>query len=320
MSGNALEVRSIVKQFASVRAVDGLSFTIEPGEIFALLGPNGAGKTTTVRMLTGIIRPDEGSIAFAGGAATLPPSALGYLPEDRGLYKEISPLRTLVYFGVLRGLTRREARLAAHSWLERLDLADRCHEKLDALSKGNQQKVQFIASILHRPSFVILDEPFSGLDPVNQDFFLDLIREFRDAGVTVLLSAHQMQLVERLAERILLIDRGRAVLQGALDEIRRGFGADEKLILGLDREPDLAELAGNRAIELATRTAEREVALHVRAGESLSSVLVALSTRYGITAVRSEHISLHDIYVQTIRNTNGEDVPTDDSPTEELAP
>ena len=136
----------------------------------------------TVRMLTGILEPDEGSIAFgeAGGAAALPPASLGYLPEERGLYKEVSPLRTLVYFGVLRGMTRGGAREAALGWLDRLDLTDRKDEKLDALSKGNQQKVQFIAALLHRPSFAILDEPFSGLDPVNQDFFLDLIRERRE--------------------------------------------------------------------------------------------------------------------------------------------
>ncbi len=307
MSGHALDVRSVVKQYASVRAVDGLSFSVEPGEIFALLGPNGAGKTTTARMLVGIIRPDEGSIAFAaaGGRPTLPPADLGYLPEECGLYKEISPLRTLVYFGVLRGMTRRDARLAARRWLERLDLADRANEKLDALSKGNQQKVHFIASILHKPSFAILDEPFAGLDPLNQDLFLDLIRELRDGGMTVLISAHQMQLVERLAERILLIDHGRVVLQGELEAIRRQSGVDEKLVLKLDREPDLAELAGDGAIEFVSRTAEREVTLHVRAGESLSDLLIALATRHGIKAVHSERIGLHDIYVQTIRGRNG---------------
>ena len=313
MSGQALDVRTVVKQYASVRAVDGISFSIEPGEIFALLGPNGAGKTTTVRMLVGILRPDEGSIAFggAGGGPTLPPADLGYLPEECGLYKEISPIRTLVYMGVLRGMTRRDARLAARRWLERLDLADRANEKLDALSKGNQQKVHFIASILHQPSFAILDEPFTGLDPLNQELFLDLIRELRDSGMTVLLSAHQMQLVERLADRLLLIDQGRVVLQGVLEEIQREFGADEKLVLKLDREPDLAELAGAGAIEFVSRTAEREVTLHVRSGESLSDVLISLGKRHGIKAVHSERISLHDIYVQTLRGRNGaEETPS----------
>ena len=302
---SAISIRGVEKTFGSTRAVRALDLEVPTGSLCGFLGPNGAGKSTTIRMIMSIIYPDAGSIEVLGGNALRSKDRIGYLPEERGLYKEISPLRTLVYFGVLRGMTRRDARLAALRWLERLDLADRATEKLDALSKGNQQKVQFIASMLHEPSFAILDEPFSGLDPVNQDFFLDLIRELRDGGMTVLLSSHQMQLVERLADRILLIDRGRAVLQGALDDIHREFGADEKLVLELDREPDLAELAGDRAIEFASRTAERQVTLHVRAGESLSDVLVALGNRHGIKAVHSERISLHDIYVQTIRGSGG---------------
>ncbi len=230
---SVLQVESAEKQFQTVKAVDGLSFEVRAGEIFALLGPNGAGKTTMVRMLNRIIRPDRGTIRWdLGEGDGWPASAkLGYLPEERGLYKDVPALRSLIYFGVLRGMERREAQSEALRWLERMGLGDRATEKIDAFSKGNQQKIQFIAAVLHRPSFVILDEPFSGLDPVNQDVFLQILRELRDQGTTVVLSAHQMQLVERLADRILLINRGRTVLQGSLEEIRGHADFGSKLAL-----------------------------------------------------------------------------------------
>ena len=218
-----LTVRDVTKTYANVRAVAGVSFVVRPGEIFALLGPNGAGKTSLVRMLLGILRQDEGDIEYCihGNVPEWPDSGdLGYLPEDRGLYKDIPVLRTLVYFGVLRGMRRRAARAAALEWLDRLGLADRAGVRLDALSKGNQQNVQFISAVLHRPAFAVLDEPFSGLDPLNQEVFAAVFRELRDEGMTVLLSAHQMQLVEKLADRVLLMNNGREVLSGTVDEMR----------------------------------------------------------------------------------------------------
>ncbi|MEZ4587407.1 MAG: ATP-binding cassette domain-containing protein, partial [Gemmatimonadales bacterium] len=217
-----LRLDGITKSFGERPVVDRLSFDVRPGEIFALLGPNGAGKTTVVRMLLGIIAPDEGRIESSLDGATsgrLPPARTGYLPEDRGLYREIPVLRTLVYFGQLRGLGHDEARRRALEWLERMGLLDRVDERLDALSKGNQQRVQLIAALLHRPTLAVLDEPFSGLDPLSQEFFLDLVREIRDAGTTILLSAHQMDLVERVADRVLLINRGREILNGSIGEL-----------------------------------------------------------------------------------------------------
>jgi ABC-2 type transport system ATP-binding protein len=303
MSREILRVEAVEKKFDRVKAVDGLSFDVRAGEIFALLGPNGAGKTTTVRMLTGIIRPDRGAIRYTltGERAAAPaPSQLGYLPEDRGLYKDQPILRTLTYFGVQRGMNRPEATRAAGQWLERLGLRERAQDKLDALSKGNQQKVQFIASILHRPAFAVLDEPFSGLDPVNQDAFLDLIRELRADGMTILLSAHQMQLVERIADRILLIDRGREVLKGSLQEIRRQTRAGNKITLKVAGEPRLSILAGHPAVESVRLTAPGEVTLLVKDGESLSELLVLAGEHWEITGIHSEQTSLHEIYVQTV--------------------
>ena len=215
-----LRIQDVEKRYRTVVACDGISLDVQPGEILALLGPNGAGKTSLLRMIVGITRPDRGSITWPeAGTDTLPPASLGYLPEDRGLYQDVPVLRTLSYFARLRGVPRAEAERLAREWLERFELSDRAGERLGALSKGNQQKIQFAAAVLHRPRFAILDEPFSGLDPLNQELFLDLVRELRSAGSTVLFSAHQMSLVERLADRVFVMHRGRELLHGPVGEL-----------------------------------------------------------------------------------------------------
>jgi ABC-2 type transport system ATP-binding protein len=240
-----IQFDDVAKSFAGRHAVRDLSFAVERGEIFALLGPNGAGKTTAVRMLVGIFRPDAGTIRVTIDGATMPnPPATrtGYLPEERGLYREVPVLRTLVYFGMLRGLDRRDATIRATGWLERLGLLDRRDEKIDALSKGNQQRVQLIAAILHQPALAILDEPFTGLDPVSQETFLDLVRELRRSGTTILLSAHQMDLVERTADRMLLLNHGRRILDGSLDDLRQATTASRlhDVFLQAVRDDDVA--------------------------------------------------------------------------------
>ena len=273
MHSHILEVSAITKEFERVKAVDELSFRIQRGEIFALLGPNGAGKTTTVRMLLGIIRPDLGTIRFCmnGGDVALPrPSEVGYLPEDRGLYKELPIEKTLVYMGILRRMPREDARRAAHEWLEKVGLKDRARDKLEALSKGNQQKVQFISSILHRPAFVILDEPFSGLDPINQEFFLDVIRQLRDSGTTILLSAHQMNLVERLADRVLLMNRGRAVLQGTVSQVKDQARSTHKVTLTVDGTFDESLLKDSPAVLDIQRLPDGALVFLLKKGESIS--------------------------------------------------
>jgi len=207
-SDEILKVDSIRKQFGKITAVNNLSFSINRGEIFALLGPNGAGKTTIVRMLMDIIKPDEGIIEFylnENKNSRIPlASELGYLPEERGLYQEIPIIKTLTFMGVIRGMIKKQAEKSAEEWLEKLELYERKNEKLSTLSKGNQQKVQFISSVLHNPSFAVLDEPFAGFDPINQEAFLMIIKELRDKGTTILLSAHQMHLVERITDRVLI--------------------------------------------------------------------------------------------------------------------
>lgn len=304
-----LNVQEVVKQYSSVRAVGGVSFQVRRGEIFALLGPNGAGKTTLVRMLMAITRPDSGSILYtlSGDTPQTPsPAQLGYLPEDRGLYQDQPILRTLTYFGILRGMEAKEAQRVAGEWLERLGLADRAKDKLSSLSKGNQQKVQFAASVLHRPQFAILDEPFSGLDPVNQEMFMQLIQDLRESGTTILLSAHQMNLVERTADRILLLNRGQEALSGTLEEIRERAGADSRIRLKIRGTADLSALERHPAVQGVERINEQEISILTRAGTSLSDLLITAGQNLDITEVLSERVSLHDIYVQVVEAASRE--------------
>lgn len=298
-----LQVQQIEKRYETVRAVDSLSFDVQPGEIFALLGPNGAGKTTTVRMLLGIIRPDRGTVSYTlpgtqGGL--LDPGMLGYLPEERGLFKDVSIIRTIVFLASLRGVEPKEARRRGLEWLERLGLKGRENEKVEALSKGNQQKIQFIASVLHRPAFAVLDEPFSGLDPVNQEFFLNLMKELRSQGMTILLSAHHMHLVERLADRILLMSRGRAVLHGTLAEIRRESGLSQRIVLKVQGSPDLSPLEAHPAVAAVEVEPSGAIAVHTRHGHGLSDLLATASRHYQIESIHSQATSLHDIYVRAV--------------------
>src|SRR4051812_34607727 len=230
-------------------------------------------------MLLGILEPDGGSIEYSIRGGKPRPDDLGYLPEDRGLYKDIPVLRTLVYFGVLRGMKRAAARASAIKWLEHLGLAERANVRLDALSKGNQQKVQFISAVLHRPAFAVLDEPFSGLDPLNQEFFATVIRELRDGGMTVLLSAHQMQLVEKLADRILLMNRGREVLSGTVDEMRRQTQAVTRLGLRVNGKADPTVFDGHPAVVGVETNGNGKLVLLLRGGAVLSDLLVRAGTR-----------------------------------------
>lgn len=301
MNPDVLTVDSIEKQFQAQKAVDRLSFRVRKGEIFALLGPNGAGKTTTIRMLLNIIKPDSGSIAFSlnGGKAPLA-SKLGYLPEDRGLYKDIAVIKTLTYMGVLRGLERKDATTRAAAWLERVGLADRATEKLEAHSKGNQQKVQFVSAILHDPEFAVLDEPFSGLDPLNQDFFLEIIRELRSRGTTIVLCAHQMALVERLADRVLLMNRGREVLSGSLPEIRGNVAAASKVIVTVPSTTDPALLRELPTVERVDATGGGEIVCLLRPQATLQSFLMQATARVELLDIRTARIDLHEIFVRAV--------------------
>jgi len=239
----AVETHGLTKEFNGLTAVDRLDMAVHRGEIFGLLGPNGAGKTTTIRMLMDIIKPDSGRIHIFGQPVT--PQALdriGYLPEERGLYRKIKAVDCLTYLAVLKGMPRREARKRALALLERVDLADFADKKVQALSRGMQQKAQFIATLVHDPELLILDEPFQALDPLNTELLKEMILELHEQGKTIILSTHMMNQVEALCDRILLIDHGQAVLYGPLKEIKARYAPHAVQFRGDGLPADLPEV------------------------------------------------------------------------------
>jgi ABC-2 type transport system ATP-binding protein len=270
---NSVEISHIVKSFGTVKAVNDVSFSVEKGTIFGLLGPNGAGKTTSIRVMLDIFRPDSGTVSILDGPMSdAKKNRIGYMPEERGLYQDIRLDRCLTYLGTLKGLSAAEARQRAGSYLERFDLAAHKHKKVKELSKGMQQKAQIITTLLHRPELIIVDEPFSGLDPVNTQMVIDLLREECDRGATILLCSHQMHQVEALCDRLVLIDHGQVMLYGRLDEIRRRYAGNAVEVRTLEGHPDYASLPGVSSVEQHNSTTR----LTLGAGISPQEVLKAL--------------------------------------------
>jgi ABC-2 type transport system ATP-binding protein len=300
-----LRFEKVAKKFARVKAVDELSFEIKKGEIFALLGPNGAGKTSSVRMIMQIMEPDSGTITFApfvmkGGKVDR--SKLGYLPEERGLYQDAPIMKTLVYLSTLRGNKPAEAQKKAAEWLDRFGILDRKADKISTLSKGNQQKVQFIASILHEPDFAILDEPFSGFDPLNQELISDIIRELRDNGMTILLSAHQMQLVENIADRILMINHGKELMSGTLDDIRKETISDKKLIVSYSGEVNNKLFQQSDQIKNSILTSAGDWEIYFSENYSMNSVLNILTEAGSVNNLKTSDVNLHEIFIESFVN------------------
>jgi len=235
-----VEISHISKSFGSLKAVDVVSFEFEKGEIFGQLVLNGAGKTTAIRVLLDIFKPDQGSVSILGGPMTeSKKDRIGYMPEERGMYQDIPLDRCLLYLSSLKGLAPALAQQRMTGYLERFDLLTSQHKKVKELSKGMQQKAQLITTLIHEPELVIIDEPFSGLDPINTQMVKDLLREQRDKGVTILMSTHQMHQVEELCDRIVLIDHGRTVLYEHLDEIRKQFSGHAVIVGTPDKLPNL---------------------------------------------------------------------------------
>ncbi len=246
---------------------------IEKGELFGLLGPNGAGKTTSLRILLDIFKPDSGSVAVLGGPMTeSKKDRIGYMPEERGLYQDIPLERCLAYLGSLKGMRPADVKRRADTYLERFDLAAYQNKKVKELSKGMQQKAQIIATLLHQPELLIVDEPFSGLDPVNTQMVKDLLREQHEQGVTIILCSHQMHQVEELCDRIVLIDHGKVMLYGGLADIRRQFSGNAVLVR---TSSELPSLDGVERIEPVNGT----VKLHLSKGTDPQDILQALVAR-----------------------------------------
>ena len=297
---HTVNVSHLAKSFGTVQAVADVSFAVSPGEIFGLLGPNGAGKTTTLRLMMDIFKPDAGEIAIFGGELTLAKKRrIGYLPEERGLYKDQKLEPTLIYLARLKGLDEKTAQQRLGMWLERLDLTEQRQQKVQTLSKGMQQKAQIIATLLHEPDLIVIDEPFSGLDPVNTRLVKQIFEEQRTAGKTIIMSTHQMHQVEELCNRIVLINEGRTVLYGLVNDIKRNFAGNAITLAG---QGDFSPVPG----VLETRQHNGTWQLALQAGTNPQTVLKQLMAREGshITRFELAEPSLDDIFVQVVSKAN----------------
>jgi ABC-2 type transport system ATP-binding protein len=302
-----LQIDRVTKRFGRTVALDQLAFDVPKGRIFGFLGANGAGKTTTMRICLGILRADDGEVRWNGApTGDLPRRTFGYLPEERGLYPRLSVIDQLVYFASLYGERADQARANARHWLERFRITELADRRAEELSKGNQQKVQFIAAILHGPDVLLMDEPFTGLDPVNLSLLRDAFVELRDQGRTIVFSTHQMEVAEALCESLVIVDHGRLVAGGTLGELKRASRA-RTVRLGIEGEilpAWLGSVEGVAAIRPGAGFAE----LELRAGVEPRDVLAAALDR-GAKVVRFEvaEPSLEAIFIELVGRPPDED-------------
>ena len=305
-----LEVRDVVKTYDGRAVVNRVSFQVQPGEVFALLGPNGAGKTTLIRMITDILKPDSGSIRLEGEpVGSRPRGSIAYLPEERGLYRRAKLIEVLSYYGELKGLARPAARTASLELLERVELREWADKQIQALSKGMQQKVQLCCALIGSPRLLILDEPFSGLDPVNVQLFEEILHERRAAGATVLLSTHQMNKVEEVCDRALMLNRGHMVLYGRVGEIRRNYADHAVRVRG---EGSMDGLPGVHTV----KAVDGQVELALEPGATPDGVLRALLARgVQIESFALSTLPLEDIFVKVVREGIGLDHGASGPPT-----
>jgi ABC-2 type transport system ATP-binding protein len=293
-----LRIDGVTKRFGDFTAVDDLSFNVRSGRVFGFLGPNGAGKTTTIRMIVGITAPDRGHVELFG--QKMSPALqdrIGYLPEERGLYKKLKIVDQLKYFAALKNVSGAEAEKRIDHWLERMGLSEWKKKKTTDLSKGMQQKIQFISTVLHDPDLLILDEPFSGLDPINVEFMIDVLSEFKSKDKTIMFSTHQMETAERLCNDILLINKARKVVSGSLREIKAGFG---KNLIALRASGGDAVLQDPSLVaNIKVHADEQEVELAAGADEQ---VLLKRLVESGAVISKFERIepSLNDIFIEEV--------------------
>jgi ABC-2 type transport system ATP-binding protein len=294
-----LELKDVRKSYGDFAAVSGVSMAVPTGSIFGLLGPNGAGKTTSIRMIMDIIAPDQGEIHFFGhprGAKDL--ARIGYLPEERGLYRKMTVLDQLLFLAEIRGMKRREAQPEIERWLERFELASWGKKKIEELSKGMQQKVQLIGTVLHKPDILILDEPFSGLDPLNQEMFKDFLVESRRQGKSVLFSTHGMELAEKMCDHICLISHGRAVLTGELAAIKRRLSGNSYRLVA---DGNLGKLAAIPGVEQVVAQ-DRGAKLLLSAEADGAAVLRQIVQFADVREFRSEEPELEEIFIKAVRD------------------
>ena len=294
-----LDVNQVSKSFGELQAVNELSFAIEDGQIFGLLGPNGAGKTTTIRMIMGVLMPDSGSINIFGLPYSIDAGdAIGYMPEERGLYKKMKVIDTLTFFAEIKSMPRKDSLKPADEWLERFELAEWRDKKVEELSKGMQQKLQFICTILHRPKLIILDEPFSGLDPVNTNLLKDVMLELKKDGTTIIFSTHLMEQVEKLCESICLINRGKSVLSGSLPAIKAQFGRN-RVRLGYD---GAAEFLNDRSLVSTFNNYGQYVEIRPAEKVSPQQILAKAIEQVTVQSFEVADPSLNEIFISVVKN------------------
>jgi ABC-2 type transport system ATP-binding protein len=298
---HTLELRDVRKSYGDFQAVKGVSLQVEPGTVFGLLGPNGAGKTSTIRMIMDITAPDSGEIlTFGRPRQPKDLHRIGYLPEERGLYRKMTVSDQLIFLGELHGLKRAETLPRIRAWLERLELGQWSKKKIEELSKGMQQKIQLVGTLLHEPEIVILDEPFSGLDPINQGLFKDAFADLKKQGKTLLFSTHVMEQAEKLCDHLCLISHGRVVLDGNLREIKRAWGGNAYTVR-VDGDPQA--LAGLDGVDSMTADADTGRAKLLLAKDTDGAeVLRQAITRARILEFRSEEPDLETIFIKAVND------------------
>ena len=300
---NAVLLDNVCKSFGRLHAVDNLSLQASVGSVYGFLGPNGAGKTTTIRMMMNIIRPDSGRIEILGdGNIEQVKARIGYMPEERGLYRKMTARKVLAYFGAIKGVNDKELAQRVPHWLQRVELADWADKKVEELSRGMHQKLQFAVTVINDPELVILDEPFSGLDPLNQDLLKDLILEMRNEGKTIIFSTHVMHEAEKLCDFILLINKGKLILDDTLDNVRSRQSAHT---VSVELEGDTA-FVENLPMVTAVKSESNRLDVSLTDADT-QQFLRALMQRARVRAFEVKVPSLHEIFVNLVGASDAED-------------
>lgn len=297
----ALKLESVVKQYGEKTAVNGINLTVDQGEIYGLLGANGAGKTTTMRMVLGLIYPDEGKILYNGKSYNSElQQIMGYLPEERGLYPKVKVSEQIVYLARLRGMSASDADKSLRYWLDRFEVPDYYNKRIEELSKGNQQKMGFIAAVVHKPQILILDEAFSGLDPVNVELLKDTVKELRDQGTSILFSTHRMEHVEELCRNITILDRSNTVVQGDLRTIKNGYPREEVLLRTANEVTGLEAIAGVTAV----KRLERGYLLSISDVSAAQHILQQAMAQGEVEHFEIKEPTLNQIFIRAVGESN----------------
>jgi ABC-2 type transport system ATP-binding protein len=303
----AIELTGVSKTFGKFKAVDGLSFKVPKGKVFGLLGPNGAGKTTTIRMIMNITAPDEGEIRILGAPMSRgTQNRIGYLPEERGLYRKMKVLDHLLFLAAIKEVSREKAKERIGEWLDKMELRPWLNKKVDELSKGMQQKVQFIATIVHDPEILILDEVFSGLDPINTGLIKEYLMEFRSRGKTIIFSTHVLEQAEKLCDEICLVAKSKKILEGNLKDLKRQFAGD---LLRLSVQASEAEVGALPGVSMV-QSVNGEYVIALAPGMDRREFLRSAFDRYDVKAFSEKEPELEEIYLSAVRKAGLEETRT----------